>query len=222
MRIILVCGFLGSGKTTMIRELAAYMVRAKGRRVVILENEVGEVGIDDLFLAGEGFQVKGILGGCICCQLTGEVTAAVNEIGREFSPDAVVIEATGVARPGSILKVLLKYGEGIEAVTVVDMVDAGRWEMLSEVVPGLILGQISESDVVLVNKIDECEDELVENIRALVAAENPAARIYAVSAAQGLPSAILEEFGEGGEQEVSCALSEKEKSTPEEGASCDA
>lgn len=222
MRIILVCGFLGSGKTTMIRELAAHMVMVKGLRMVILENEVGEVGIDDRFLAGEGFQVKGIFGGCICCQLTGEVTAAVNEIGREFSPDAVVIEATGVARPSPVLEVLLRYGEGICAVTVVDLVDAGRWAMLSEVVPGLIMGQIRESDVVLLNKIDECEDDLVENIRSLIAAENPAARIYAVSAAGGLPSAILEEFGEGGWEKASYALPEKEKGVPEGGAVRDA
>ncbi len=191
MRVILVCGFLGSGKTTVIRELAAYMVTRRGWRVVILENEVGEAGIDDLFLTGAGFQVRGIFGGCICCQLTGEVTAAVNEIGRDFSPHAVVIEATGVARPEPILKVLHAYGEGIGEIVVLDVVDASRWEELSEIVPDLILGQARQSDVVLVNKVDECGKENVQAILAQLAEESPAAELQAVSASRGLPGDIL-------------------------------
>ncbi len=202
MKVILVCGFLGSGKTTLIRELATFMVEGRGMRVVILENEAGEVGIDDLFLAGQGFQVKGIFGGCICCQLTGEVTAAVNEIGREFSPDAVVIEATGLARPGPILDVLSRYGEGIKAILTVDVVDAGRWTMLSEMVPSLILGQARESDMILVNKADDCDGLAIEEIASRLAAENPASRVHAVSAARGLDPAILEEIAACRESEA--------------------
>lgn len=194
MRVIIVCGFLGSGKTTIIRELAGFMVTQKGFRVVILENEVGEVGIDDLFLASEGFQVRGIFGGCICCQLTGEVTRAVNAIGKEFAPDSIVIEATGIARPGSIVGILRDYGEGIESMVVVDVVDASRWLELTEITPDLILGQVIESDVVLVNKVDEQTVDAVDEIILGVRETNPDAYVHAVSAQDGLVTDLMEEI----------------------------
>lgn len=194
MRVVLVAGFLGSGKTTVIRELARFMVERRGYRVVILENEVGEVGIDDLFLEREGFQVKGIFGGCICCQLTGEVTKAVNDIGKEFSPDFIIIEATGVARPGAILKVMKTYGEGIDGFAVVDLVDAERWEELCEITPELVLGQIREADMVLVNKVDEQEEGMVREIIEQVNLLKPGAAVRALSALEGLDEDLLEEM----------------------------
>ncbi len=194
MRVVLIAGFLGSGKTTVIRELARFLVERKGCRVVILENEVGEIGIDDLFLEREGFQVRGIFGGCICCQLTGEVTKAVNSIGKEFSPDFIIIEATGVARPGAILKVMKAYGEGIDGLAVVDLVDAERWEELCEITPELVLGQIREADMVLVNKVDGQEESMVREILERVDELNPGAAVHALSALEGLEEGMLEEM----------------------------
>lgn len=194
MNVILVSGFLGSGKTTIIREMASYMVRRKEFRVVILENEVGEVGIDDHFLSRDGFQVRGIFGGCICCQLTGEITKAVNGIAAEFSPDFVVIEATGLARPSGVLNVLKEYGRGIEGFAAVAVVDAGRWEELCDITPDLVFGQIAESDLVLVNKVDEQAEGVAREIIERAGELNPGAAVHALSALEGFEESLLEEI----------------------------
>ncbi len=186
MRVILVSGFLGSGKTTLIRQLAGYLVVDREQKVVIIENEVGEVGIDDRFLSGEGFQVKEIYGGCICCQLTGELTLAVNQIAERFSPDWVIIEATGVARPSTILNTLEKYGKGIDGIFTLAVADTGRWEELMEIMPELISAQVAEAKLVIASKIDEAGEGELQRLMEKVKEINPRAGVLAASLIEGL------------------------------------
>jgi G3E family GTPase len=186
MRVILVSGFLGSGKTTLIRQLAGYLVVDREQKVVIIENEVGEVGIDDRFLSGEGFQVREIYGGCICCQLTGELTLAVNQIAERFSPDWVIIEATGVARPSTILNTLEKYGKGIDGIFTLAVADTGRWEELMEIMPELISAQVAEAKLVIASKIDEAGEGELQRLMEKVKEINPRAGVLAASLIEGL------------------------------------
>lgn len=186
MRVILVSGFLGSGKTTLIRQLAGYLVVDREQKVVIIENEVGEVGIDDRFLSGEGFQVREIYGGCICCQLTGELTLAVNQIAERFSPDWVIIEATGVARPSTILNTLEKYGKGIDGIFTLAVADTGRWEELMEIMPELISAQVAEAKLVIASKIDEAGEGELQRLMEKVKEINPRAGVVAASLIEGL------------------------------------
>ncbi|ATW25220.1 GTP-binding protein [Candidatus Formimonas warabiya] len=157
MKILLIGGFLGAGKTSLIRQFAKYLVEHDQQQVVIIENEVGEVGIDDKFLSLEGFLVRELFGGCICCQLTGELTLAVNRIEEEFHPAWIIIETTGIAKPGAILDTLNKYGKGIEHTYTIILADASRWQELSEITPELIAAQIGAADMVVINKIDEVD-----------------------------------------------------------------
>lgn len=191
MRVILVSGFLGSGKTTLIRQLAGYLVVDREQRVVIIENEVGEVGIDDRFLSGEGFQVREIYGGCICCQLTGELTLAVNQIAERFSPDWVIIEATGVARPSTILNTLEKYGKGIDGIFTLAVADTGRWEELMEIMPELISAQVAEAKLVIASKIDEAGEGELQRLMEKVKEINPRAGVVAASLIEGLEEPAL-------------------------------
>jgi len=191
MRVILLSGFLGSGKTTFIRHLAGYLVVHKEQRVVIIENEAGEVGIDDRFLAREGFQVKEIYGGCVCCQLTGELTLAVNQIAERFNPDWLIIEASGIARPGTILDTLRKYGKGIDGVLTVVVADTGRWEELSEIMPELIFAQISEADLVIASKIDEAGEGSLQNLMEKAKEINPRAEVLAASLIKGIEEPVM-------------------------------
>ncbi|MDN5376299.1 MAG: hypothetical protein PWQ39_1339 [Thermacetogenium sp.] len=191
MRVILVSGFLGSGKTTLIRQLAGYLVVDREQRVVIIENEVGEVGIDDRFLSREGFQVKEIYGGCICCQLTGELTLAVNQIAERFSPDWVIIEATGVARPSTILNTLEKYGKGIDGIFTLAVADTGRWEELMEIMPELISAQVAEAKLVIASKIDEAGEGELQRLMEKVKEINPRAGVVAASLIEGLEEPAL-------------------------------
>ncbi|HHW40913.1 MAG TPA: GTP-binding protein [Syntrophomonadaceae bacterium] len=187
----MVSGFLGSGKTTFIRHLAGYLVVQKEQRVVIIENEAGEVGIDDRFLAREGFQVREIYGGCICCQLTGELTLAVNQIAEQFNPDWLIIEATGIARPSTILNTLRKYGKGINDIFTFVIADTGRWEELSEIMPELIFAQISEADLVIAGKIDEASDGALQSLMVKAKEINPRVEVLAASLIKGIEEPVL-------------------------------
>jgi G3E family GTPase len=194
MNVILIGGFLGSGKTTVIRHLAEYLVVQLQKQVVIIENEAGEVGIDDQFLALEGFRVKEIMGGCVCCQLTGELTLAVNKIEAEYHPHWLLIETTGIAKPATVTDVLKKYGEGIDRIFTLIIVDAGRWFELMEIMPGLITSQVAEADLVLVNKVDEADGDALRQLIAEVRKINPGAAVKTGSALKGLDLSMLKEL----------------------------
>jgi len=194
VQVMLVGGFLGSGKTTFIRGLAGFLVKQAQQRVAILENEIGEVGIDDQYLAMEGFQVREITAGCICCTLTGELTLAVNELGEQWHPDWLVIEATGVARPSKIRQTLATYGRGIKAFLTVVLVDAGRWQELTAIMPDLLYAQVASADRVLVNKIDEVGEEDLAVVLGSVREANSRAAIFTIKALDGLDVQLLREL----------------------------
>ena len=87
MKFLIVGGFLGSGKTSFILNLAKYMVNVRGiQKVAILENEIGEVGVDDKVLRGSGYQVKGMFSGCVCCTMAGELPINVRMIQHDYDP----------------------------------------------------------------------------------------------------------------------------------------
>lgn len=191
MHIILIGGFLGSGKTTFIRQLAQYLVNQHSKTVII-ENEAGEVGIDDQFLAREGFQVKEVMGGCICCTLTADLTLAVNNIEVEFHPNWLIIETTGLAKPEKVIGTLRRYGQGIDSIYTVIIVDAGRWPELMEIMPQLINAQVGEADLVVVNKIDEIgPDGDLRKVIAEIAEVNGRAQVIPLAAAMQIEETIL-------------------------------
>ena len=98
MNFLVVGGFLGSGKTSFILRLAHDMIDDLGiEKIVILENEIGEIGVDDQVLRGAGYEVKGMCSGCVCCTMAGELPMNVRTIQRDLNPDWIIMEATGVA-----------------------------------------------------------------------------------------------------------------------------
>lgn len=194
MNMIIVGGFLGSGKTTVIRQLARHLVEELGSNVVIIENEVGEIGIDDKLLHMEGFSVKEIFAGCVCCQLTAELTLTVNQLKDEFNPQWIILEATGVANPKPVKETLLKYAKGIDLLHTVVLVDTGRWLQLFEVVTGLLESQVTAADWIFLNKLDEATDVTVDKVVAQIGELNPLARVFKITASEGLNPDLVEEF----------------------------
>jgi G3E family GTPase len=191
MKIILTGGFLGSGKTTFIRHLAEFLVKQEGKRVVIIENEAGEVGIDDKLLSLDGFQVKEISGGCICCQLTAELTVAVGQIMKQFNPQWIIVEATGLAKIASVIDTLKKYGKGFESVYTIVLADAERWQELAEIMPDFVFSQVAAADLVLVNKIDQAPAVDLTSIISKIKEVNPQARVESVSALNGIDEKLF-------------------------------
>lgn len=173
MNVLILGGFLGSGKTTAMMQLARYLVRTspaeKENKVMILENEIGQVGIDDEFLRSGGFKVDNLFAGCACCTVSGELVTAAIRIRKNYDPQWLIVETTGLAYPGRIQE-NLQGAMGLTAQIVV-LVDAARWPRLRKPMEHLFSGQIVGSDAVVINKIDlvtpEDADLVEQQIRQL-------------------------------------------------------
>lgn len=192
MKVLILGGFLGSGKTTALMQLARYMVGSsvseQENKVMILENEIGEVGIDDAFLRGGGFKVDNLFAGCACCTVSGELVTAAAKIQREYDPEWLIVETTGLAYPVKIQENLL-YAMKIESRIVV-LVDASRWPRLHIPMDNLFRGQIMGSDAVLVNKIDLVTEEALAKIDVDILDYEPKANIYHFSALQPVDTSV--------------------------------
>lgn len=192
MHILLFGGFLGSGKTTTILQIAKYITENKCETVALIENEIGEAGIDDKLLTDSGLQVKPLFGGCVCCQITSDLITAVREINETIKPDWLMIEMTGLAIPGKIAQLINEYCNfytGFKTITIVDM---ARWPELKEILGPLVTGQVEKTDFVIINKVDIAgndREEIINDIRELVSN----VPIKVTSAAEKLPSEIIEE-----------------------------
>ena len=192
MRILLFGGFLGSGKTTTLLQIAKYITEDKHETVALIENEIGEAGIDDKLLANSGLQVKPLFGGCVCCQITSDLVTAVREINETIKPDWLMIEMTGLAIPGNIAKLINEYCNfytGFKTITIVDM---ARWPELKEILGPLVTSQIEKTDYVIINKADIAGSDkaaIISDIQELV----NHVPIKVASATEKLPSDVIEE-----------------------------
>lgn len=197
MNIIIFGGFLGSGKTSIILSLARFIVEKEkllGKtKLVIIENEIGETGIDDKVLRSNGYNVKELFSGCICCTLSCDLTIMLNDIAENVNPKWVIIECTGLAYPSKITDTLNKYGKGIESIRTVTVIDSERYEELSTIVPVLVKTQIAEGNTLIINKIDLITKDELKHIEKDVSQINSKAKVYKMSANISINNNIWEE-----------------------------
>lgn len=192
MRILLFGGFLGSGKTTTILQVAKYLTTTRQEKVVIVENEIGAAGIDDKLFANSGLQVKSLFGGCVCCQITSELISTIDEIHKTLKPDWVMIEMTGLAYPDKTANSLKKYSKVYSAFKTVTIVDRGRWAELIATLKPLVLGQVTGSDLIILNKVD-LAGENIEKIARDLHEVDEHMKVVITSAVKDLSAAVLEE-----------------------------
>lgn len=169
MKTLIIGGFLGSGKTTTLFQFAKYLVHKSKESnpsvqtpVVILENEISNTGIDQKFLSQSGFLVQELLSGCICCTSSAHLTDTVNLIQKEYCPDWLIIEATGLAYPDAVQKMLeeeLNLNAGI-----MTLLDASRWSRLTNAMPQFAYAQIVHADILLINKTDMVDSARITQI----------------------------------------------------------
>ncbi len=164
--IVIITGYLGAGKTTFLRRI----ISSVKKKFAILMNEFGEIGIDGKILAGKNVKISELSGGCVCCSLTGELTAAIKEIQKKYSPEIIFIETTGVAEPDSIIGTLEGLSDKVKIDSIITIADAdalGRFPALGHT--GRV--QIEMADAILLNKVDLINeskaDEIAINIREL-------------------------------------------------------
>lgn len=154
MHLLLVLGFLGSGKTTLVIRLAKAAVE-QGRRVAILVNEIGEIGIDNQLMRQLDLNVWELVNGCICCTLSGDLVATLQTLDSDYHPDLVIVEPSGAADPRSILQAMPYYrGAPLESFKTLSILDPLRFSMLMEVMTPLVTAHIEHADLVLVGKCD--------------------------------------------------------------------
>lgn len=184
MNLLVVAGFLGSGKTTVILSLAHRLVRA-GAKVAIIENEVGEISIDGEVIRRAGLTLRELFNGCICCQLSADLVPTLEALANEISPDWVIIEPSGIAEPKRMLGALSYYhGPTLKNVRTLTLVDPTRIPELYEILTPLISTQLQAADTVLINKIDLASAEQLMATKEIVRQVNPQAQQMEICARQ--------------------------------------
>ena len=174
MKVLIVSGFLGAGKTTFIRELTRHIEGT----VVVLENEFGEVGVDGALLRDAPVEVVELAQGCICCTMKTDFLQAVDEIGRRFHPDVLLIEPTGVGSLSLILSSLSAgAGEGVSLLPPVTVVDAECFGDYIEVFGDFYRDQIGRARTLIVTKSEALPAEEREAVLKALAGLNPKAGI---------------------------------------------
>lgn len=154
-RLLIFSGFLGSGKTTLIIELAKQLA-AVGDSTCFVVNEAGEVGVDQQTMRDFSLDVREITAGCICCQLGASLVTTLHTITGELHPRVVIIEASGLAIPAGILDGLSHYqGAPFTELNVVTVVDPTRLQVLFDVVGPLVRAQIEQADEIVISKVDQ-------------------------------------------------------------------
>lgn len=180
MNIIVFGGFLGSGKTSILHLMSEEIVGTK-QKLAIIENEICQNGVDNEFLKRKGYFVKELFKGCICCTLSSDMILSIREIITTEKPDWIIVEATGLARPDEITKLIKKHFANMSVKTCV-VVDANRWLKLIKVAGSLVHEQIQYADYVLLNKIDLVSDEHLELVVQDLNTKNSQAEFFHVSA----------------------------------------
>lgn len=197
MKILILGGFLGSGKTSVLLQLAEYLVSLEKEyhsevKVAIVENEIGAIGIDDKVLKKAGFIVNNLFSGCACCSLTGELVASIKKIQTELDPQWLIIEATGVAYPGSIRKAILDE-VGLDA-TILIIADAKRWQRLVNAMELLVSGQLEDTSIVLLNKVDLISSAELKQVEHSILNYNQTAEVIPISAKAVIPEDVLKKI----------------------------
>ncbi|MDD4454090.1 MAG: GTP-binding protein [Candidatus Methanomethylophilaceae archaeon] len=164
MHVLVVAGMLGAGKTSTIIQLLGPL-SAGGRKVAIIENEIGSVGIDGEVLNKNGLQIKELAGGCVCCTLKSGMIDTLKLLQKEVGPDIVVIEPTGIADPEYILvSIDGVVGLDIDSVKVVVVIDGERFLRLKTMFERPLRNQLEMADLVLINKVDAISPQDLRSI----------------------------------------------------------
>lgn len=195
MKIIQIAGYLGSGKTTLVVALGRQLAGDR-HKVAILVNEVGEVPVDGKVIQEFGLTVKDIGGGCICCQVAGNLLLTLKALANGPKPEFILIEPTGMAVPNAVRGVIRPAAGKFDVIfgpTIV-LLDTGRFEKLLsyETIRRLVGTQLKDADVIALSKVDAVTAQQRQKAEAAAHEINPAARVLGLSTftGEGLPEIV--------------------------------
>ena len=176
-KIDIFSGFLGSGKTTLIKKLVAESFQ--GQKIVLIENEFGEINIDSGFLKDSGIQITEMSSGCICCTLVGDFGDSLRQVLSQYSPDRVLIEPSGVGKLSDVIRAVQQVSEDMdcELSSFVTVADAKKCRMYSKNFGEFYIDQISHAKTIILSRTQDISAEKLEADVALLRGYNPEARI---------------------------------------------
>ena len=157
-KIDIFSGFLGAGKTTLIRKLIAEGYQ--GEKLVLIENEFGEIAIDGGFLKDAGVQITEMNSGCICCTLVGDFTKALKKVMEDFKPDRILIEPSGVGKLSDVAAAVERV-EGARIGAKVTVVDAGKCRMYMRNFGEFFNDQVANADLIVMSRTDTADEAKV-------------------------------------------------------------
>ena len=176
-KVNIISGFLGAGKTTLIKKLLGGAF--EGEKVVLLENEYGEVGIDGGFMKDSGIQITELNSGCICCTLVGDFTKALAELIDTYHPDRIIIEPSGVGKLSDIRKVVMDAAETheVELKGCATVADVSKCRLYMKNFGEFFNDQIESAETIILSRTQTASADRIEKAVALLRERNERARI---------------------------------------------
>lgn len=185
-------GFLGAGKTTLIKKLLKEAL--DGSKTVLIENEFGEIGIDGGFLKEAGIEIKEMNSGCICCSLVGDFGASLKEVIETYAPERILIEPSGVGKLSDVLKAVENVASdlNVQVNSAVAVVDASKAKMYIKNFGEFFINQIEFAGTIILSRTDKVNAEKLEECVKLIREHNAKATIITTPLEQLDGKAVLE------------------------------
>jgi len=176
-KVDIVSGFLGAGKTTLIKKLISEVFA--GQKIVLIENEFGEIGIDGGFLKDAGINITEMNSGCICCSLVGDFGKALKEVAEQFSPDRIIIEPSGVGKLSDVRRAVEDAGAeaGLVLNALTTVADATKIKMYMKNFGEFYNNQIESAATVILSRTQKLSEEKQLAAAAMIREKNPNATI---------------------------------------------
>ena len=174
-KIDIISGFLGAGKTTLIKKLISESF--KNEKIVLIENEFGEIGIDGGFLKDAGVEITEMNSGCICCSLVGDFGEALKKVLADFTPDRIIIEPSGVGKLSDVIKAVENVKGDAVSNGLVTVADAGKCKMYSKNFGEFYNDQIKHAKCIILSRTQEIPQEKLDKSVEILREINPDAVI---------------------------------------------
>ena len=176
-KIDIISGFLGAGKTTFIKKLLKEAIA--GEKVVLIENEFGEIGIDGGFLKDSGIEIREMNSGCICCSLVGDFGRSLNEVLTKYTPDRVIIEPSGVGKLSDVMKAVCDVAGEIDVVLngSVTVVDAQKCKMYMKNFGEFYNNQVESAHTIVLSRTQNMKQDKLEACVAMIREHNKDAAV---------------------------------------------
>ena len=184
-------GFLGAGKTTLIKKLIAEAY--KGERLVLIENEFGEIGIDGGFMQDAGIEVTEMNSGCICCSLVGDFGKALKKVVEEYAPDRILIEPSGVGKLSDVIRAVQNVGsDALQLNSFTAVVDANKCKMYMKNFGEFFNDQVEHANAIILSRTGEISPDKLDTDIALLREHNPNASLIVTPWSELTGAQILE------------------------------